>query len=162
MRILVCGGRDYTDYPLMLETMSEVMSYYTLEPEDVVIIHGAAPGADSLIDKWAKDHGAGLEIYPAEWRKYGHQAGLIRNQRMLSEGKPNLVIAFPGGRGTRDMINRSRKAGKAVKCVGFKSVKKDLDPRCRKCGEPVLDHGDICFHCEYMDEPQMGWDDHKD
>jgi Lhr-like helicase len=30
---------------------------------------------------------------------------------MIDEGKPDLVIAFPGGRGTADMVGRARKAG---------------------------------------------------
>jgi hypothetical protein len=30
---------------------------------------------------------------------------------MIDEGKPDLVIAFPGGRGAADMVSRAIKAG---------------------------------------------------
>jgi UDP-N-acetylmuramoylalanine-D-glutamate ligase len=30
---------------------------------------------------------------------------------MLAEGKPDLVVAAPGGRGTADMVRRARDAG---------------------------------------------------
>ncbi len=50
-------------------------------------------------------------MFHAEWMKYGKAAGPIRNARMLAEGKPDLVVAFPGGRGTADMLRRVREAG---------------------------------------------------
>jgi ABC-type sugar transport system substrate-binding protein len=33
---------------------------------------------------------------------------------MLDEGKPDIVVAFPGGTGTADMVRRARKAGVVV------------------------------------------------
>ena len=49
-----------------------------------------------------------VEEYPADWKKYGKSAGPLRNQRMIDEGKPDLVVAFPGGVGTADMISRAK------------------------------------------------------
>lgn len=37
----------------------------------------------------------------------------VRNRQML-EHEPDLVIAFPGGKGTADMIRVARKAGQKV------------------------------------------------
>jgi hypothetical protein len=34
---------------------------------------------------------------------------------MLTEGKPDLVVAFPGGRGTADMVRRAYAANVIVK-----------------------------------------------
>jgi len=46
-----------------------------------------------------------------EWDELGKKAGPLRNQRMLDEGKPDLVVAFPGGGGTKDMVSaRLRRA----------------------------------------------------
>ena len=42
----------------------------------------------------------------------------MRNARMLAEGKPDLVVAFPGGRGTADMVAQARKAGVRVVLAG--------------------------------------------
>jgi hypothetical protein len=58
-----------------------------------------------------------IDVYVAQWKKHGRAAGPIRNQRMLDEGKPDLVVAFPGGRGTADMIRRAERAGVPVQQV---------------------------------------------
>jgi len=49
-----------------------------------------------------------------EWDKIGKKAGPLRNQRMLDEGKPDLVVAFSGSGGTKDMVRRAVKAGVSV------------------------------------------------
>jgi len=49
----------------------------------------------------------------AEWEKHGKRAGPIRNRQML-ELKPDGVVAFPGDRGTRDMITAAQEAGVPV------------------------------------------------
>ena len=64
------------------------------------IISGMASGADTFAVEWAARFGFPLRAFPAEWDKHGRSAGPIRNQRMLDEGKPDLVVAFPGGKGT--------------------------------------------------------------
>jgi hypothetical protein len=45
--------------------------------------------------------------FPANWKVYGRAAGPIRNMKMLLEGKPDLVVAFPGGIGTADMVKKA-------------------------------------------------------
>lgn len=104
-RILVCGGRDYDDYHRMAEVFVD-----HVYPGDV-IIHGDARGADRLSERVAQPDWVTFERYPADWEKYGKAAGPIRNQQMLDEGRPDYVLAFPGGKGTRDMVERAKKAG---------------------------------------------------
>jgi hypothetical protein len=82
-----------------------------LSPDRDVIIYGGAYGADRLAREWAEEHCLGSECYPADWTKYGRAAGPIRNKQMLVEGKPDLVVAFPGGPGTADMVRQARAAG---------------------------------------------------
>jgi hypothetical protein len=55
--------------------------------------------------------------YPADWARHGNAAGLVRNQQMLDDGKPDLAVAFPGGKGTADMVRRARKAGIPIKII---------------------------------------------
>ena len=50
----------------------------------------------------------------------GHCGGPKRNQMMLDQ-KPDIVLAFPGGRGTADMIARAEQAGVEVVKVGWKA-----------------------------------------
>ena len=75
------------------------------------VIEGDARGADRMAGEWAQCHGVQNLKFRAEWEKLGRKAGPIRNQLMLDEGRPDLVVAFPGGRGTADMVRRARAAG---------------------------------------------------
>ena len=79
-----------------------------------VVVHGAAAGADSLGGDWATARGIPVQVFPADWDTLGRKAGPIRNQQMLDDGKPDLVVAFPGGRGTAHMMRISREAGVEV------------------------------------------------
>jgi hypothetical protein len=103
-RYLICGGRDFADDALMDKALAALI----LHPEDAYIIHGDARGADRMAAAWGKAHGAQVEPYPADWDRYRSAAGPLRNQAMLDVGKPDVVIAFPGGNGTADMVRRAR------------------------------------------------------
>ena len=71
------------------------------------MITGGAKGADWLGHYWAIKRGIPYKVFPADWMTYGKAAGPIRNQQMLDDGKPDVVIAFPGASDTADMINRA-------------------------------------------------------
>lgn len=108
MRVLVCGGRDFCDKQMLEKFLNG------MKRKPTVIIHGGARGADTLADQWAESHGIEREVYYADWDNFGKAAGVIRNDNMLKQSNPDLVVAFPGGRGTKDMITRARKAGVLV------------------------------------------------
>lgn len=110
MRVLVCGGRDYTDRDKVFAELDSLHNAHHF----TYLIEGGARGADRLAYAWAISHGIHGMEYPAEWDEYGHAAGPIRNRRMLDHGKPDLVVAFPGGSGTADMIGLARAAGVPV------------------------------------------------
>lgn len=138
MRILVCGGRDFSnpipydhypenkkamdEYRFVMRMMDEIILPLSKEanscdnwlPTDITIISGKAKGVDSTAIDWAITNYAQFEEYPADWNKYKNAAGPIRNQQMLDEGKPDLVIAFPGGRGTANMVSIAKKANVKV------------------------------------------------
>jgi hypothetical protein len=106
-RVLVCGGRDFRDY----SRLSKILTRYHTEISAIgTVIHGGASGADSLAGKWAGENGIPVEVFPAQWKKYGNSAGPIRNHQMLEEGLPDIVIAFPGGKGTAHMVGIARAA----------------------------------------------------
>jgi UDP-N-acetylmuramoylalanine-D-glutamate ligase len=112
MRILICGGRDFNDWGLFRFAVNEIMILHG--HPSVTIISGHARGADSMGERWATVMGYDTEIYPAKWSLYGRLAGHQRNLQMLNEGKPDLVVAFPGGRGTADMVRHAQLAGVTV------------------------------------------------
>lgn len=113
--ILICGGRDYTDYHTFTTKMEEISGKIS---GPITVISGGARGADTLAIRWANDYGHKLEVYVADWDRHKKAAGILRNIQMLKEGEPDLVVAFPGGRGTAHMIGISEKAGiKVVKLL---------------------------------------------
>ena len=108
MRVLVCGGRTYSD----VSRVWEVLCAIEFERGGIsCIIHGAARGADRLAERWAHTFGVLKDAYPAYWATHGKAAGAIRNKQMIVEGKPDLVVAFPGGRGTANMVQQARLHG---------------------------------------------------
>ena len=110
MRVLVCGGRDYADRDAVFAALDHLAHRRGV----AVVIHGAARGADTLAADWATARNVPALPFPADWKRAGKAAGHIRNQRMLDEGRPDGVVAFPGGTGTADMIRRSKAAGLKV------------------------------------------------
>jgi len=110
----VCGGRDFDSWKVLQEVLKDEVGSFRGPNPEIVIIQGGAKGADFLAKVYAKWVGWSCEEYPANWKKHGKAAGGIRNQQMLDEGKPDVVVAFPGGIGTADMIRRAKKAGVEV------------------------------------------------
>lgn len=114
-RILVCGGRDYGNKDRLfhdLDALNRTLDVLNVGIETV--IHGGASGADALAAAWAYHHHIGQMEFKADWDTHGPAAGPIRNQNMLEVGRPDAVVAFPGGRGTEDMMRRAAKAGLPV------------------------------------------------
>lgn len=107
IRVLVCGGRDFRDWQRLATELDRLHA----ERDFAEVIHGAAPGADTLADTWARSRGIVPSRYYALWQTEGKAAGPRRNQRMLDEGRPDLVVAFPGGKGTEDLVRRAKAAG---------------------------------------------------
>ena len=110
MRVLVCGGRAYSD----AERVNAVLGKLHREAGIDHLIEGGANGADRLARQWAQAARVPFQTFDADWENQGSFAGPMRNQRMLDEGAPDVVIAFPGGRGTGDMIKKARQSGVQV------------------------------------------------
>jgi hypothetical protein len=110
-RILVCGGRDYDNRERLFGVLDKALEASTLAERSFVLIHGNARGADKLSHEWASARQVDdVRVYPADWNTHRKAAGPIRNRLMLTEN-PHVVIAFPGGKGTANMINLAEKAG---------------------------------------------------
>ena len=105
-KAIVCGGRDFEDYEGLSGVLDKIVKLYQV----TAIVQGGARGADMLARRWALENGFPLEQYDEECSTYGKSAGPIRNQQMLEESGATVVIAFPGGNGTYDMIKRARRA----------------------------------------------------
>jgi len=110
VRVLVCGGRDFADQCAVDRCLDGLHDELGITR----IIEGGARGADRFAYEWGAINCVRVEHFVADWKTHGRAAGPIRNQQMLEEGEPDLVVAFPGGRGTADMIRRAKAAGLKV------------------------------------------------
>ena len=110
MRVIVCGGRDFGSPAQVWRALDALH----LKMPITELMQGGATGADQFAREWAATK-PGIKRYvcKAEWDAHGRAAGPMRNQRMI-EWKPEVVMAFPGGRGTADMVRRADSAGITV------------------------------------------------
>lgn len=123
MKVLVTGGRDFNNVQCVFRELAQ------LSPSRV--IHGGASGADRLAGLWAEKHNVGVSVYPAKWDEHGKSAGPRRNQEMIDVEKPDVVLAFPGGRGTADCVRRAEAAGiRIVRATVQQSVATDPHEQC--------------------------------
>lgn len=110
--VIVSGGRHYSDMTHVFAVLDDI------NPDRVAT--GECPtGADHLAKAWAVSRGKEYRGYEAEWDRFGNAAGPIRNQDMLDAemslmGGDITLVAFPGNKGTADMIRRARKASVPV------------------------------------------------
>jgi YspA, cpYpsA-related SLOG family len=111
MKIVVCGGRTYGNR----ERVFAVLDGIHAETPVTVLMHGNARGADNLADDWAAGKCETKTFHPL-WEVHGKSAGPKRNQEMVDE-RPDLVVAFPGSRGTADMVRRAKAAGIPVRII---------------------------------------------
>ena len=118
LRVLVTGGRDFTDAVVIKEALMDI------EQRPDLIIHGDAAGADRVAGQVAAMLGLDVWKFPANWARYGKSAGPRRNYQMIQEGRPTLVLAFPGGAGTANMIKQASKAGLTIRRITAEPVMK--------------------------------------
>jgi hypothetical protein len=143
-RILVCGGRYYADGVVVFLVMSFLRKTWG---DFSLLIHGGAGkelgdtgipvwGADKLAGFWAVMSGIPVEVYPYR-SEYGRAGGPVRNRQMLEEGKPDVIFAFPGEAGTRDMVKIGLEADIPVYALRHRGtsgavrrirIETDLDP----------------------------------
>lgn len=108
------GSRTWTDSAAIRSQLAWLLA----DPEfECTIIHGGATGADAIANDLAKEFGCAIDPYPVtrdDWKQYGKAAGPKRNKRMLEEGKPNIVFAFPDPNyspGTWNLVMWARQKG---------------------------------------------------
>lgn len=105
MKVLICGGRDFRDRDFIRKVLDHQHHCIAFTH----LIHGNCEGVDRIAARWAEENGVQGVACAAQWWKHGKAGGPMRNRRML-ELQPDLVIAFPGGRGTADMVRQARES----------------------------------------------------
>lgn len=107
IKVLVTGGRLCDDKAHVWGVLDAIHRAKGISE----VVHGDARGADALAKQWALAHGVPHRPYPVpdrDWALYGGHAGRKRNHHMLFDSYPDLVVAFPGRRGTNHMISLAK------------------------------------------------------
>lgn len=108
MRLAIVGSREFTDFDYMEKWVIHTITNdigITVEQ----IVSGGARGADRLAENFAWKHHIPLQIFPANWNKYGKKAGYLRNIEIVDNS--DFVIAFWNGesKGTKMTIDLAKK-----------------------------------------------------
>lgn len=121
-RVLVTGSRNWRDRRTVWLALQGELDRH---PEGIVVVHGAARGADDIADRWAwgmyeMGYNVLPEDHPAEWDRFGAAAGHIRNYHMVKLGAA-VCLAFPleESKGTFGCMELAEKAGIPVINHGF-------------------------------------------
>ena len=115
-RIIVTGSRNYSNAFLVQKWLNRVVTrLHSDYHEPPVLIHGAAPGADTLAEEYWIRMGWPIEAYPTDWETHGSRAGYLRNKEMAESGA-DICVAFPQGesKSTRMMMKLAEEYGITV------------------------------------------------
>lgn len=170
-RILMTGSRDFgtrgaaphSDAQHAEDFLQAALMMTGSRPQDAVLVHGGARGADQLLARTAERIGMRTEEHRASWSQHGDdcppshaglevckKAGHRRNAEMIASGI-DLVLAFPThgyalapgedrantSRGTWDCADKAKRAGLPV-LVLFGKDGTCVDPRVFPYGAPAL------------------------
>lgn len=115
-RVIVAGGREFSDYPLLKQTLNHLLIH---QLPNVEIVCGKASGADTLGEQYAKELGLSVAYFPADWKTHKKAAGPIRNRKMARYA--NACVAFWDGKspGTKNMIDEATKKGIPVRVIRY-------------------------------------------
>jgi len=120
MIVLVTGGREYKNDKHLFAVLDRIHS----ERKFTFLVHGDARGADYRAHRWCKSRGVQPVAMEALWDYEGNPAGSRRNKRMWDLFKPELIVAFPGGTGTSNMMSIGYEGGAEIVDV------EDIDLQC--------------------------------
>jgi len=108
MKVIIAGSRKETNYDVVKNAIE--FSEYKI----TTVISGGCRGVDKFGEQWAKENKIPLQVFKADWAKYGRAAGPKRNRQMAEEADALIAILYPKSRGTNDMIKTALKQGLKV------------------------------------------------
>jgi hypothetical protein len=108
------GGRDFADQVMFDDVMVRLVEMFGCPSK---VVHGSAKGLDTMAAEWADRLAIPWVGMSADWANHGKAAGPIRNEDLLRKYKPKRLIAFPGGRGTADMVKRAKNRNGAIEVI---------------------------------------------
>lgn len=78
MKCVIAGSRTIKDYGIVLDAI-EKSGFNITE-----VVSGTAEGVDKLGERFAMDEAIPITRFPANWKKHGKKAGILRNEEMIT------------------------------------------------------------------------------
>ena len=113
-KVIVAGGRDFNDYELLVKTLDKFRVYVPY----FEVVSGKARGADSLGERYAKEHKLPIQPFPPNWN-LGKVAAILRNEEMGNYADALIAFWDSSSPGTKHMINYATKKGLQVIVVKY-------------------------------------------
>ena len=118
-RVVVAGSRDFTNYTLLCNSLTRILSKKREEGYKIIILSGRARGADKLGEKYAREQNISIETYPADWEKHGKKAGYIRNKEMIEVANACVVYWDGQSRGSAHTIRLAEEKGVPLRVIKY-------------------------------------------
>jgi hypothetical protein len=116
VRVAIVGSRTWTD-------AAAIRRYIDKLPATATVVSGGAPGVDTMAENAARARGLRVQVFQANWKRYGRGAGMIRNSEIIANA--DIVLAFWDGqsRGTKDSIDKALTARHVWRVTVIKASK---------------------------------------
>lgn len=101
--IIIAGSRDFKDYNLLERVTDNFIEDNNISSPEIV--SGAARGADTLGEQYAKNKKIPLVKFPADWNRFKKSAGFKRNLLMAYYSHSAIIFWDGESKGTKNMID---------------------------------------------------------
>lgn len=115
MKVIIAGGRDFNNFDLLCEKCDKILSRQT----EIEIVSGRARGADQLGERYAKERGYPIKMFPAKWSELGKQAGYVRNVEMAEYADGLIAFWDMESKGTEHMIDIARERKLKIRIITY-------------------------------------------
>lgn len=105
MKTIIAGSRNIVEYQSVLDAI-KASGFEITE-----VVSGGARGVDSLGERYAKEKGIPLKVFPADWESYGRKAGIMRNTEMSCYADALIAVWNGDSPGTYNMLNQAKSKG---------------------------------------------------
>lgn len=120
MNLIIAGSRTFNDYKLLEQECKKFIVKIGYLPNNIV--SGECRGADKLGELFAEKYKIPIMKFPANWDKYGKQAGMIRNVEMAKNASHCIIFWDGKSLGSKHMIEQCEKYFVTYKIVNYEKI----------------------------------------
>jgi len=113
MKLIIAGSRNFHDYNSVEQKINDLVKLNFPS----CVISGCCQGADRIGELWAEKNNTPVVKFPADWDKFGKQAGPIRNKQMAEYADALILIWDGKSKGSKNMLEEAKKSGLAIRQI---------------------------------------------